>query len=146
MEGEIVARRREDQIIVLTPEGKEITVFVDPKTKYELSNKAARFSDLRKGATIGIDYDTRDKQYFARRVVDTNLVSGEVVRVIGKDQVLVKTADARRSPCTVGPETRYQLTEQGGTFTDLRPGALSTSITTCVTTAISRAAFFHRRR
>ena len=46
-----------------------------------------------------------------------------MLRVVGKDQVIVRTPEKKEVIIYVTPETRYMLTPQGGAFTDLQPGA-----------------------
>jgi len=45
LEGEIVGIEGKDQLIIKTSDGKEVTVFVDPKTRIELQNKEKQFTD-----------------------------------------------------------------------------------------------------
>jgi translation initiation factor IF-1 len=123
LEGEIIGIEGEDQLIIKTPDGKEVTVFVDPKTRIMLANKERKFSDLKKGGHIGVEYNEREKKYYAANVQDVTLAQGQVVKVVGKDQVLIKTADGKEVIVFIDPQTRFQLTDQGGTITDLKPGA-----------------------
>ena len=123
LEGEIVGIEGKDQLIIKTSDGKEVTVFVDPKTRIALENKERKFTDLRKGTSIGVQYSERDKRFYATDIQDVTLLEGQVVKVVGKDQVVVKTSDGKEIIVFIDPKTRFQLTEQGGTITDLQPGA-----------------------
>lgn len=122
-EGEIVRVIGEDQVVIRLPDGKEVTVYVSPETKYRLSPKGGQFSELRQGAAIGVDYNRRDDRYMAQQVYGLTRMEGQVVRVVGKDQVIVRTPDGKEVTVYLSPETRYQLTPQGGTYTDLQPGS-----------------------
>jgi len=51
------------------------------------------------------------------------VVQGTVVRVVGKDQVILRTAEGKEVIVYVSPQTTYTFNEQPGQFTDLRPGA-----------------------
>jgi hypothetical protein len=123
LEGEIVGIQGDDQLVIKTPEGKEVTVFVEPKTRIMLANKEKKFADLKKGGVVGVEYNERDKKYYASNIQDVTLLEGQIVKVVGKDQVLVKTADGKEIVVFIDPQTRFLLTEQGGTITDLKPGA-----------------------
>jgi len=123
VEGEVVRVVGKDLVVIRTADGKEVMVYVSPETKYQLGAKSGQFSDLKPGASVGVDYDVRDTRNTARQVVGVNRVEGQVVRVVGQDQVIVRTPDGKEVTVYLSPETRYQLTPQGGgTYTDLRPG------------------------
>ena len=53
---------------------------------------------------------------------EATAVEGQIVRVIGQDRVVIRTADGKEVIVYVGPQTTYQLGPQPVTFTDLRPG------------------------
>jgi len=122
VEGEVVRVEGKDRIVIRTADGKETIVYVSPETRYQLNAQGGQFSDLKTGATIGVDYDVRDQRYTARQVTGVTRLEGQVVRVIGQNQVVIRTSDGKEVTVYVSPETRYQLTTQGGQFTDVRPG------------------------
>lgn len=121
-EGEVIKVVGKDQVIVRTHDGKEMTVFISPETKFQLTEKGGQLQDLRPGAVIGFNYEVRDKRNMARQIVGVTRVEGKIVKVIGKDQVIIRTADGQEVIVYVSPETRYLLTDQPGQFIDLRPG------------------------
>jgi hypothetical protein len=70
LEGTIVRVLEPDnQFIVLTPAGREVTVFAQPRTTFMLDNRAVRLADLRRGANVRVQFDLRNQRHFARTVV-----------------------------------------------------------------------------
>lgn len=122
IEGKIERVVGKDQVILRTTDSKEVTVYVSPRTTYVIEGKTVEFTTLRPGTTIAVEYDLRDNRYEAVRISDLTLVEGEVIRVIEKDQVVLRTPEKKEIIIYVSPQTRYQLTETGGTIVDLRPG------------------------
>lgn len=51
-----------------------------------------------------------------------SVLQGEVVRVIGNNQVVVRTADGKEIILYTGPQTTYLYNDQPAVFTDLQPG------------------------
>jgi translation initiation factor IF-1 len=134
--GEIVRMQAPDRFIVRTSDNKEITFVAIPETRIVVNKKAARFSDLKVGAEINAVYTVRDDRFLVSAVTvgeelpapepapaEGTLVTGTVVRVVGQDQVIVKTAEEKEVIIYVAPQTKYVFAEQPGRFTDLRPGA-----------------------
>lgn len=50
-----------DQVIVTTKEGKEVTVLLTEKTKYEKAGDAATRKDLAAGARVSVSFDKDGK-------------------------------------------------------------------------------------
>jgi hypothetical protein len=135
-----VIRTGENQVIVQTPDKKEVTINTHPRTTYRLKNRDVRFSDVRVGTNITAGYDLDGTRYLANNVVvvpaepavgvtaepvvpaEGTFVQGRVMRVVGTDQVIIQTPDGKEVIVYVSPQTAYQLSPQGGVFTDLRPG------------------------
>jgi hypothetical protein len=59
----------DNPFIVRTEDGREVTVYADPKAVYEFDGRAAQFSDLRSGVGVSITYDVRDRRHYARRII-----------------------------------------------------------------------------
>jgi hypothetical protein len=59
----------DNQFIVRTEDGREMTFYADPKATYEFDGRAAQFSDLRSGVGVSITYDVRDRKHYARRII-----------------------------------------------------------------------------
>ena len=127
-----------DQFIVRTPDNREVTFYTSPDTRYLLKDRPARYSDLRVGSDIDAVYTVQGDRYIVNSVTagpevtaepaapappaEGTVVEGRVVRVLGEDQVVVRTADGREVIVYVTPQTAYSLGDQAGRFTDLRPG------------------------
>jgi hypothetical protein len=69
LEGTVVKVVGEDQIIVRNTAGKEIVVYVNPKTTYNFDDRPAKFVDVRPGVELRINYDERDRRFWARSVL-----------------------------------------------------------------------------
>jgi hypothetical protein len=123
VEGKVV-RADKDTVVIKDSNNKEVTIYTTPQTAYQLTEKGGTFSDLRPDTTVGVYYDTRDNRMMASRIVGLQMAEGEVVRVVGKDQVIIRTPDKKEITVYVSPQTVYQLNQQGtGAFTDLTPGS-----------------------
>jgi hypothetical protein len=68
VEGRVVRVIGEDRVVILTPEKKEVTVYVVPKTTYSFNDKEGRFVDLKPNADVRIVYDVRDRRPTARAI------------------------------------------------------------------------------
>ena len=123
VEGKIV-RTDKDMVVIKDVNNKEVTVYTTPQTTYQITEKGGAFTDLRPDTMIAIYYDNRDNRMMATRVVGLQMAEGEIVRVVGKDQVIIRTPDKKEITVYVSPQTIYQLNQQGtGAFTDLTPGS-----------------------
>jgi len=136
-----VVRVGNNQFVVQTQDGRNVTVFTNPQTRYALNNRAAQFSDVRVGSNLGFTYTTQGDQWYADNVTflpapidntapvvqqpapNAQVIEGQIVRVIGQDQVVVRTADGKEVILYVGPQTTYTWNNQPGQFTNLVPGA-----------------------
>jgi len=130
MQGRIV-RTGTDQFVIQSRDNKEIVFTTNPQTKFLLKDKAVRFADLRVGGNINIAYVRDGDRYIANSVTlveDTapqpegTLLEGEVVRVIGQDQVVVRSG-GKEVIVYVDPKTTYLFEEKPGRFVDIRVGA-----------------------
>lgn len=130
--GKIVRMKGPDQYIVRTDDNKEVVFYTNRDTRYVLGDQAGRYSDLRVGAEVSTDYVEDGDRYVVHSVLvgrapepqeEGELVEGSVIRVVGDNQVIVKSRDGKEITIYVSPETKYLLTEQPGRFTDLRTGS-----------------------
>jgi len=69
LQGTVVRLVGNDQIVVRTAAGEEVTVYGQPVTTYTVDNRAARFADFQPGMEIRVNYDLRDRRHFARSVL-----------------------------------------------------------------------------
>ena len=124
-----------DHFIIVVQENRKETFHVHPQTKFRVNNKAAKYTDLSVGATVSVAFTRDGDKNLANevaQVADTSqaadpkdegtLVEGKVLRVVGKDQVVVRTTDGKEVTLYVSPQTSYQINDQAARFTDLRPG------------------------
>jgi hypothetical protein len=139
-----IVRTGQDQFVVQTRDNKQVTFYTNPQTRYLSNNRAAAFTDLRQGAEITAAYTMDGDRYLANNVTlipanaqpetapaqpatqppqaaATN-VEGQVVRVVGSDQVVVKTNDGKEVTVYVTPQTTYTMNNQPWRFTELQPG------------------------
>jgi uncharacterized membrane protein len=122
VEGEIVRVVGNDQVVVRTVDGQEMPVFVDPQTAFLFDAKAATFAALKAGMPIAVEFTAGGQRRVARKITGITALEGQIVRVVGKDQVVLKTATGAEQTVFVSPQTRFMLNAQGGAFTDLRAG------------------------
>jgi hypothetical protein len=134
LRGKIVRLKGSDQVVVTTTGGKEVTLYSSPTTRYVINGKPARFADLRVGVEIGAAYLERDNRFVVETFTvgaepqtvpagDATLLEGTVVRVIGEDQVVVRTPQKKEIIVYVGPQTKYLIDDQPAKFADFRTGA-----------------------
>src|SRR5262245_24257508 len=132
--GKILKIQGQDQIVVRTSTGKEQTLFVGPSARFVISGKAGRFVDLRPGAEVTIIYTERENRFWIETVTvgettaaeppaEGTTVSGTVLRVVGEDQVVVRTADNKEVIVYVAPQTKYIVDDRPAQFTDFRTGS-----------------------
>jgi len=135
-----VLRTSDDRFIVSTPDGKEVTLYTGPKTRYLRGDTVIKYSEVRTGVPITIGYSTEGDRYIANTVTlagddvpgktttttttttDGTVVEGTVVRVVGQDQVIMRTADGKEVIVYVNPQTTYTFNNAAGGFTDIRTG------------------------
>jgi len=125
-----IAKTGQGQFVVATSDSKQITVLTRPQTKFLLNNKTVAFADLRVGTNVTAVYVLEGDRYIADTVTivtesaaDGTLIEGEIVRVVGEDQVIVRTPERKEVIVFVDPRTTYMFENRTGRFTDLRPGA-----------------------
>jgi translation initiation factor IF-1 len=116
-----------DRFTVRTADNQETTFDADPQTRVVIEGRQARLSDLKVGAEVTLNF---------RKVVSTVTVGavetdaakvtpleGTVVRVVGQDQVIVRTKDNKEMVLYVTPQTKYVFADQPARFGDVRAGA-----------------------
>lgn len=134
LQGRIVRVEGTDQFVVRTTDNKEFVLYADPQTEYLVNKKAARFADLRQGSDVVVYYDRVGKRHVVRSVAITprtvvedapagTTVEGRVVRVEGKDQLILRTPKGEEVIVLANPETTYLLDDQPARLVDVRPGA-----------------------
>jgi hypothetical protein len=61
-----VIRIGDGVVVVKTGQNREITINLDPKTRYVIDDQPARITDFRTGSDVRIEYDVRDRRPVAR--------------------------------------------------------------------------------
>src|SRR5207244_2973144 len=101
---------------VRTTDKKEVILRTNPRTKFLIENRAARFTDLREGVEIDAVYDVAEEQNFTSSVTigataapaEEDVVEGTVVRVIEPDnQLVIRTVKGKE--VIVFTETRTKF-------------------------------------
>lgn len=129
IQGRIV-RTMKDHFFVELPDKKQLKLYVHPNSKYRWKNKAIQYGELRVGSSIGVVYveDGAKNLVESVTIVDADeedegtLLEGEVVRIVGEEQVIVRTAAGKEVIVFVGPKTRYHFNDREARFTELRKG------------------------
>lgn len=130
--GKIVKVQAPDQFVVRTQDNKEVILYASPRTRYTIDGKAGKYADLRVGTELNASYVVRDNKYYVNTVtvgdldatpsVKTTKIEGTVVRVVGDDQVIVKTKGDKEVTVYVSPKTKYIFEDRPARFTDVRQG------------------------
>jgi len=123
-----------DQFVVRTRGNEQVTFHVRPQTRFMMHNKAVRLTDLRVGADVTVvAAPVLNEQVVIADTVtlvaeepappdEGTLIEGEIVRVVGEDQVIVRTAERKEVIVFVDPRTTFLLNDRPARFTDLRAG------------------------
>jgi hypothetical protein len=150
LRGRIIKLQPPDQVVIRTSAGKELVLFTSTQTRFMVNGKAVQFTDLRVGAEINADFTVRDGRHIVTQITvggAPNLprrpeavpapeppapapatpaareLKGSVVRVVGDNQIVIRTGDNKEVTVFVEPQTKYLVNEQPARFTDFQPGA-----------------------
>ncbi len=141
LRGRIIKLQPPDQVVIRTSAGKELVLFTSAQTRFMVNGKAVQFSDLRVGAEVNADFTVRDGRHLVTQITvggapnapavepapapaaEPLEVQGTIVRVVGQDQVVIKTADNKEVTVYVQPQTKYLLNDQPARIVDFQPGA-----------------------
>lgn len=135
--GRVTKAMQNDQFVVRTNDNRDVVLYSRPDTQVTVAGRAARVQDVQVGSDITAQVVERDNQWWvtsltvenaanvppnANSTADVNQIQGTIVRVVGTDQVIVKTQDGKEVNVYVAPQTTYSFDNQPGRFTDLQPG------------------------
>jgi hypothetical protein len=124
-----------DRFVVRTQDNKDVILATNPRTRFVIDGKAARFADLRVGAEVNVVFLVQEDLNVVETVTvgaigaidtdpaDVTFVEGTVVRVVGQDQIVVRDRANKEVIVFVNPQTRFLLDERPARFTDFRQGA-----------------------
>jgi hypothetical protein len=143
-----IVRTGQDQFIVQGVDNKSYTFYTNPQTRFWMNNNPVQFSNLQVGSNVTAWYSPQGERFFVNRVnvlpagatfpvqeatpavqaaptgtSNTTFYEGEIVRVVGQDQVVLRTPQQKEIIVYVQPQTTYRIEDRPATFTDLRPGA-----------------------
>jgi hypothetical protein len=129
------------QFVVRGPNNQNMTFYTNQQTKYYTGSQAAQWSAIQPGATVNTWYaPAQTGQTYVNTVAvvpadaqpaqpaqpapaaDANVYKGEVVRVVGQDQVVIRTTDGKEVSVYVNPQTTYQLNNQPATISQFQAG------------------------
>ena len=129
-----------DRVVVETNAGGQLTLHVDAKTEYLRRVPATGYAAMVPGAEFTAAYEQRGERLWITAIdIATNAESrasqpvpvpptipvavapyeGEIVRVVGPDQIIVRNLAGIELPIYMTPQTRYELGETAGAFGDL---------------------------
>jgi len=124
-----------NQIVAKSQDGKEVTLFVQQNGRFLRNGQAVKMADLQVGAVIEAQYLERDNHWWVDEVVivtdntgadqpaaEGTQVQGIVVRIVGQNQVIVRTKDNKELTIDLAPQTTYMFDNQPGQFRDIQPG------------------------
>lgn len=135
-----VLRAGDGQFVVQGPNNKEVTFYTNQQTKYYSGSQAAQYNAIRVGSTVNAWYGPpQENRTYVNTVAvlpaegaaepaaepapaQANVYEGQIVRVVGQDQVVIRTADGKEIVVYVNPQTTYRLEDRQAAYTDLRPG------------------------
>jgi len=128
--GKVVRSFANNQFTARSADGKEVTFWTQPKQQLVINGKFNRLQDIPVGSEVQVNYAERDNHWYVEQITvdptdanqDANTVQGTVVRIVGKDQVVVKTADGKEVTVYVAPQTTYRIDDQPAQMTDFQAG------------------------
>jgi hypothetical protein len=129
--GRVTRTFANNQFSVKSPEGKEVIFMTRPNQQLALTGKFTRLQEVPNGTEVQVTYVERDNHWYIESLVvdpqnagaaDANTVQGTVVRIVGPDQVIVKTADGKEVTVYVAQQTTYRIDDQPAQITDFQAG------------------------
>jgi hypothetical protein len=127
VQGHVVQIKGSDQLIVRTMDNKDLVFITNPKTTFLLRKQAVLFTDVREGVPVDIVYDVKGNQNMAGSftLTPTEVVEGEVVRVVEKDnQLILRNKDSKEVVVIIDPRTNITLENRAARLVDFRPGTM----------------------
>lgn len=138
-----------NQIVARSQDGKEVTLYVQKTGRFMRNGQPVRMADIQVGTVIEAQYLERDNHWWVDEVVvvtdvtdpappaqgtqppatqppatqvQGTQVQGTVVRVVGTNQVIVRTNDNKEVTVELVPQTVYTFDNQPGQLRDIQPG------------------------
>lgn len=129
-----------NQIVVKSQDGQEVTLYVQQNGRFLRNGQAVRLADIQVGTVITTQYVERDNHWWVEEVtivtdnpganppaanppaVEGTQIQGTVVRIVGQNQVIIRTADGKEVTVDLVPQTTYLFNDQPGQLRDIQPG------------------------
>jgi translation initiation factor IF-1 len=122
-----------NQIVAKSQDGKEVTLYVQKTGRFMRNGQAVRMADIQVGTVIEAQYLERDNHWWVDEVIlvtdatepaaQGTTVQGTVVRIVGTNQVIVRTSDNKEVTIELAPQTVYTLdNNQPAQFRDVQAG------------------------
>jgi len=122
-----------NQIVAKSEDGKEVTLYVQKTGRFMRNGQAVRMADIQVGTVIEAQYLERDNHWWVDEVIlvtdvtdpaaQGTTVQGTVVRIVGTNQVIVRTSDNKEVTIELAPQTVYTLdNNQPGQLRDFQAG------------------------
>lgn len=130
----VVTAKTAETITVKAQTGKEMAFNVNAKSRYLLRDKAVTINDIKIGAVVEVRYVDRDSHSWVEELIINDVTAGTtdepgeeykgvVVRFVGQNQVVIKTADNKEVTVDITPQTTYLLNNQPARVADFPAGA-----------------------
>jgi len=123
-----------NQIVAKSQDGNEVTLYVQKNGRFMRNGQAITLVNLQVGTVIETQYVERDNHWWVEEVIvvtdnagadqaatDTQ-IQGTVVRIVGQNQVIIRTKDNKEFTIDLVPQTVYTFDNQPGQFRDIQPG------------------------
>jgi hypothetical protein len=124
-----------NQIVAKSQNGNEVTLFVQKNGRFMRNGQVVTLADLQVGTVIESQYLERDGHWWVEEVTvvtdnagadqpgaENTQVQGTVVRIVGQNQVIIRTRDNKEMTIELAPQTSYSFDNQPGQLRDVQPG------------------------
>jgi len=122
-----------NQIVAKSQDGKEVTLFLQKNARFMRNGQAMRMADIQVGTIVEAQYLERDNHWWVDEVIlvtdnstdaaaEGTHVQGTVVRIVGNNQVIIRTSDNKEVTIDLAPQTVYTYDNQPGRLVDVQPG------------------------
>jgi len=120
-----------DQFYIQTADNKEVPFYTGTTTRYVIDRRPVQIADFKAGNEVTVVYVNEGERSVVRQVYSgpdpdekpATFYEGKVMKVVGQDRVVLRTADDKEVTVYVQPKTEYTFNDKPGSFADLLPGA-----------------------
>jgi len=121
-----------NQIVAKSQDGNEVTLYVQKNGRFLRNGQAITLVNLQVGTVIEAQYLERDNHWWVDEVIvvtdtdqagtDATQIQGTVIRIVGQNQVIIRTKDNKEFTVDLVPQTVYTFDNQPGQFRDIQTG------------------------